>query len=60
MKSCYNCENPVRDNDKFCRSCGCPIASSKHYLFLNVFIVFAALALLGLLILFGTSFIIMK
>lgn len=60
MKTCYNCENPIQDKDKFCRNCGCPIESNSHYIFINVLIAFATIVILGLIALFIASYIIMK
>lgn len=60
MKTCLNCQSDVRDTDKFCRNCGCPLESNSHYIFLNVLIAFVTLAILGLIALFIASYMIMK
>ena len=60
MKTCLNCNQTVRDTDKFCRNCGCKLTSDKHYVLLNVLLVFLVLALGGLVLLFVASYVIMK
>ncbi len=58
MKKCINCKNNVKDEDKYCRNCGCKINSSFKYALTNLLIIIIALGVLFMIALFVASYII--
>ncbi len=58
MKKCLNCKSDVRDTDRYCRNCGCPIEEDKNYVFTNVLIIFVIIGLIGMIALFIASYLV--
>ena len=58
MKKCNNCKGAIRDEDIYCRNCGLSIKGSGYYVFLNVLIILASIALILILILFVASYLV--
>ena len=49
MKKCINCKWDIRDTDKYCRNCGCPLQSNNNYILINVIIIFIVLIIIGMI-----------
>ena len=60
MKKCLNCDKDVKDDDIYCRNCGCVIQSNKNYIILNIMIFILEIGIIGLIILFIASFLVYK
>ncbi len=58
MKECINCKKNVRDNDIYCRYCGCLQKGNGHYVLLDVMIIFIIICIIGLIILFISSYLV--
>ena len=56
MKKCINCKRENKDNDIYCRNCGCLIQSDEHYIFINVMTALVSFGLLFVIILFIVSY----
>lgn len=60
MKKCINCESNIRDNDVYCRNCGCGIKSNAYYVMYKVITIILVIAILLMITLFITSYYITK
>ena len=58
MKICPNCKGAIREEDIYCRNCGLTIKSNGYYVFLNILIILAIIALIFVIMLFITSYIV--
>lgn len=58
MKKCFNCKAINKNDDIYCRNCGCKIKRNIHYIFVNIGTFIAFLWLIFVVILFITSFIV--
>lgn len=58
MKECINCGSKIRDNDKYCRHCGCLIHTNKRYILVNIVIILLVLGILFMTALFIASYIV--
>lgn len=59
MKKCLNCGSNVRENDKYCRTCGCLLQSNVSYIFINIMIIIVILSILFLIALFIASYLVL-
>ncbi len=57
MRKCINCKCNVRDNDIYCRNCGCYLQSNKSNVLINVITVFIVLGIIFMIVLFVASYI---
>lgn len=60
MKECINCKSKNRSGDKFCRNCGCFMQTNSHYILINVMISILTICIVGLIVLFVASYIVLK
>ncbi len=58
MKICPNCKGAIREEDIYCRNCGLSIKSNGYYVFLNILIILASLALVFIVALFIASYLV--
>ena len=58
MKKCLNCKSVVRENDIYCRNCGCSLQSNTSYVLLNVLSVFLIFGIIFMIILFISSYLV--
>ncbi len=58
MKECINCKAKNRDTDLYCRNCGNYMQSTTYYVIINIMICFISIAILGLIVLFITSYMV--
>ena len=56
MKECLNCKRVVRENDVYCRNCGCLLQSNKNYILTNIVIVLIIMMIILMIIMFITSY----
>lgn len=57
MKKCVNCKTIVKENDKYCRNCGCILKSNFKRVIINILITIITLGLLFMIALFVASYI---
>lgn len=56
MKKCLNCNNIIRENDKYCRTCGIKIQNNSWGLIINIALFIMSIAITLLVILFVLSY----
>ena len=59
MKTCINCKNKVKDNDKYCSNCGCLIQSNINYIFINIINFVLIIGIVLLIALFIASYLVL-
>lgn len=60
MKKCLNCQKEIKDNDKYCRNCGCLIEKNSHYILVNILTILVTVAIIILIILFIASYMLSR
>ncbi len=60
MRECLNCKSIVREEDTYCRNCGCLLESNKKYIVTNVIIVLIIILIIIMFILFIASYMLQK
>lgn len=58
MKNCYNCKGINRNTDIYCRNCGYKMQKNRHYVLINIGTIISFVALLFVIVLFITSYIV--
>ncbi len=59
MKKCLNCEKMVREQDKYCRNCGCLLQSNENYILTNIMISLVVIGIIVLIVLFIASYLVL-
>ena len=59
MKTCINCKNEIKDNDKYCPKCGCLIQSNINYIFINIINFVLIIGIVLLIALFISSYFVL-
>lgn len=49
MKKCLNCQNPLKENDHYCRKCGIKVQKNNYYILINVLIILSLVSIIILL-----------
>lgn len=58
MKKCANCNGAIREEDIYCRNCGLSIKSNFYYVFIDILITLAIIALILMIALFVASYLV--
>ena len=58
MKKCLNCDFTVREDDIYCRNCGCVLQTSKGHVFTNIITVLLVIGIIFMILLFIASYLV--